>query len=179
MSLVATYLQHTPIIDPTCYLAPGSQVIGQATLGEFVSLWPGTIVRADIHAITVGRMTNLQDMTVCHVADDGPCHIGEYCTVGHRATIHGCTVGSYVLVGMGAILLNYATVGDFSIIAAGSLVTEGMDIPPYSLVMGSPAKIRRTLSPEEGQRNKYWAQKYRRVMLEYQTGQAHEINPAW
>ncbi|MCG3153230.1 MAG: Protein YrdA [bacterium] len=179
MSQVFSYLQHTPQIDPTCYLAPGSQVIGQATLGPHVSLWPGTIVRADIHAITIGRMTNLQDMTVCHVADDGPCHIGEYCTVGHRATIHGCTVGNYVLVGMGAIILNYARIGDWSIIAAGSLVTEGMVIPPYSLVIGTPAKIRRELTPDEAHKNKYWAQKYRRVVQEYQTGLPAEIDPDW
>ncbi|MEO7993036.1 MAG: gamma carbonic anhydrase family protein [bacterium] len=179
MSTVQPYLQHQPKIDPTCYLAPGSQVIGQATLGPWVSLWPGTVVRADIHEITVGRMTNLQDMTVCHVADDGPCHIGEYCTVGHRATIHGCTVGNFVLVGMGAIILNHARIGDWSIIAAGSLVTEDAEIPPYSLVMGAPAKVRRTLTAEEAARNRYWAQKYRRVALEYQTGVAHEIDPEW
>ena len=179
MGTILPYLTHKPDIDPTCYLAPGSMLIGQATLGPYVSLWPGTVVRADIHAITVGAMTNLQDMTVCHVADDGPCHIGRYCTVGHRATIHGCTVGDFVLVGMGAILLNYAKVGDWSIIAAGSLVTEGMEIPPYSLVMGAPAKVRRVLTEEEYRLNRYWAQKYRRVMLEYQTGVEHEIDPAW
>ncbi|HYE76821.1 MAG TPA: gamma carbonic anhydrase family protein, partial [bacterium] len=117
MDQALPYLHHTPVIDPTCYLAPGSLVIGQATLGPHVSLWPGTVVRADIQAITVGAMTNLQDMTVCHVADDGPCHIGSYCTVGHRATIHGATVGDFVLVGMGAIILNYATIGDWSIVA--------------------------------------------------------------
>lgn len=179
MSTILPYLQHTPAIPDSCFLAPGSVVIGQATLGEHVSLWPGTVVRADIHQITIGAMTNLQDHTICHVADDGPCLVGAYCTVGHRATIHGCTVGDFVLVGMGAILLNYATIGDWSIIAAGALVTEGMDIPPYSLVMGAPAKIRRTLTPEEAAQNRYWAQKYRRVALEYKTGQPHAIDPAW
>ena len=118
------------------------------------------MLRGDINRIVLGHHTNIQDNAVLHVADEFPCLVGDWVTVGHGAIVHACTVGDEVLVGMGAVILDGAVVGAQSLIGAKALVTQGMNIPPGSLVLGAPAKIVRALTPEERAGLKWWAQKY-------------------
>lgn len=129
----------------TVWVAPGAHVIGDVILGDGVGVWFGAVVRGDNTTITIGARTNLQDHVMVHVDPGFPVTIGEGCTVGHRAIIHGCTIGNNTLVGMGAIVLNGARVGDNCLIGAGALVTEGKEIPDGSLVLGAPAKVVRQL----------------------------------
>lgn len=163
------FLGRRPVIHRTAFVAPGAVVLGSVTLGEETSVWFHTSLRADINAITVGPRSNIQDGAVIHVADAYPTQIGELVTVGHQAIVHACTVESEVLVGMGCIILDGAEVGARSIIGAGALITGGTRIPPGSLVLGSPAKVVRSLSLEEQSAIKVWAERYvtlSRVYLE-------------
>ncbi|MDO8462540.1 MAG: gamma carbonic anhydrase family protein [Deltaproteobacteria bacterium] len=140
----------TPKIHPSVFLAEGSVVIGDVVIGEDSSLWYNTVVRGDVHSIRVGKRVNIQDLSIVHVeSGQYATTIGDDVTVGHRVILHGCTIGRLSLIGMGAIIMNGATIGEESIVGAGSLVTEGMVIPPRTLVVGSPAKIKRDLKPEE------------------------------
>ncbi|MCB1162101.1 MAG: gamma carbonic anhydrase family protein [Candidatus Krumholzibacteriia bacterium] len=139
---------HDPAIPDSCWLAPDAQVAGRVRLGERASVWFAAVIRGDVDAITVGEETNLQDGAVLHVDAGFPLRIGARVTVGHRAILHGCTVEDDVLVGMGAVVLNGARIGRGSLIAAGALVREGAEIPPFSLVVGLPAAVKRSL-PEE------------------------------
>ena len=134
--------------DGRYWIAPTATVIGKVTLGEGVGIWFGAVLRGDGEAITVGADSNLQEHVVVHTDPGYPATIGIGCTIGHRAIIHGCTIGNNVLIGMGAIILNGAVIGDNSLVGAGALVTEGKVIPPGSLVIGSPAKVARQLDDE-------------------------------
>lgn len=134
--------------DGRYWIAPTATVIGNVTLGEGVGVWFGAVLRGDGEAITVGADSNLQEHVVVHTDPGFPATIGAGCTIGHRAIIHGCTVGNNVLVGMGAIILNGAVIGENSLVGAGALVTEGKVIPPGSLVIGSPGKVARQLDEE-------------------------------
>ncbi|MDQ3815887.1 MAG: gamma carbonic anhydrase family protein [Armatimonadota bacterium] len=166
---IAHFLGSQPAIDPSAFVAPGATVVGAVTLGVESSVWFHTTLRADINAIVVGARSNIQDGAVIHVADAYSAHIGELVTVGHQAVIHACTVDDEVLVGMGAIILDGAEIGARCIIGAGALITSGKQIPPGSLVLGSPAKVVRSLSREEQDSIKVWAQRYvtlSRVYLE-------------
>ncbi|MFI8291308.1 gamma carbonic anhydrase family protein [Streptomyces sp. ms191] len=138
-----------PRIDPTAFTAPTSVVLGEVTLGARASVWYHAVLRADCGPIVVGEDANIQDNTTVHVDPGFPVTIGDRVTVGHNATVHGCTVEDDVLVGMGATILNGATVGAGSLVAAQALVPQGMQIPPGSLVAGVPAKVRRPLTEEE------------------------------
>jgi carbonic anhydrase/acetyltransferase-like protein (isoleucine patch superfamily) len=149
-----------PALHPTAFVAPGAIVIGDVTLGEEASVWFHTTLRADINRIVIGPRSNIQDGAIVHLADDYGTFVGELVTVGHKAILHACTVGDEVLVGMGAIVLDGAEIGARSIIGAGALVTGAKKIPPGSLVLGSPAKVVRTLSLEEQAGIKVWAEKY-------------------
>ncbi len=149
-----------PTIHPSAFLAASADVIGRVTIGEECSIWHHTTLRGDINEIVIGNHSNIQDNAVIHLADNYGCYVGEYVTVGHSAILHACTVKDEVLVGMGAIILDGAVVGERSIIGAGALVTGGTVIPPGSLVIGSPAKVVRTLPPEDQAKVKYWAEKY-------------------
>jgi carbonic anhydrase/acetyltransferase-like protein (isoleucine patch superfamily) len=149
-----------PFVAPTAFIAPGAVVIGAVELGEESSVWFGSVLRGDINRIIVGAQSNVQDGSVLHVSDDHACILGDRVTVGHRAVVHACTVGDEVLVGMGAIILDGANIGARSTIAAGALVTKNMQVPEGSLVMGSPAKVVRALSPEEQAANRQLALKY-------------------
>ena len=152
---------HTPRIHPGAWVDPAALVIGDVELAEGVSIWPFTVVRGDEgQSIRIGRNTNVQDNAVIHLADDYGCYVGELVTVGHSAILHACTVKDEVLIGMGAIVLDGAVIGERSIIGAGALVTGGTVIPPGSLVLGSPAKVVRTLSHDEQAKVKSWAEKY-------------------
>lgn len=130
-------------------IAPGAQIVGDVALMEGVSIWYNAVLRADSDRIAVGKNTNIQDNCVVHVDRGFPCTIGEHTTVGHGAILHGCTVGNCCTIGMGAIVLNGAVIEDNCLIAAGALVVQNAHIPAGSVVMGSPGKVRRTLSDEE------------------------------
>jgi carbonic anhydrase/acetyltransferase-like protein (isoleucine patch superfamily) len=155
-----TFLLKKPTIGEHVFVATGAVVIGDVTLGDFSSVWFNAVLRGDINRIQVGHHTNIQDNTVFHLADEFPCIVGNYVTVGHGAIVHACTVGDEVLVGMRAIILDGAVIGEQSLIGAGALVTPGTVIPPGSMVLGSPAKVSRALTPEERSGLKYWADKY-------------------
>ena len=157
---LALHLDTLPTIHPTAFVAPGADIIGNVTLAEESSVWFQTVLRGDINRIVIGPRSNVQDGAVVHLADDLGTFVGELVTVGHKAILHACTIGDEVLVGMGAIILDGAEIGARSIIGAGALVTGGKNIPPGSLVLGSPGKVVRTLSPEEQAGIRVWAEKY-------------------
>jgi carbonic anhydrase/acetyltransferase-like protein (isoleucine patch superfamily) len=155
-----TFLLKKPTIGEQVFIAAGAVVIGDVTLGDFSSVWFNTVLRGDINRIEVGHHTNIQDNAVFHLADEFPCIVGNYVTVGHGAIVHACTVGDEVLVGMGSTILDGAVIGEQSLIGARALVTPGTRIPPGSLVLGAPAKVSRPLTAEERSGLKYWAEKY-------------------
>jgi carbonic anhydrase/acetyltransferase-like protein (isoleucine patch superfamily) len=139
-----------PIIPGSCYISESVDLIGDVTLGENVSLWFGTVVRGDMHHITIGNRSNIQDNSVIHVTTDiSPTRIGDEVTVGHNAIIHGATIEDRCLIGMGSIIMDDVVVGEGSIVGAGAVVPPNMIIPPRSLVVGLPAKIVRQTTDEE------------------------------
>lgn len=154
------FLRKKPVLGTGVYLARTAAVLGDVTLGDHSSVWYNSVLRGDINRIVVGHHTNIQDNSVLHVADNYPCLVGNWVTVGHNAVVHACSVGDEVLVGMGAVILDGASVGEQSLIGAKALVTQGMRIPAGSLVLGSPAKVVRALTVEERGKLKWWAQKY-------------------
>lgn len=159
---------HTPVVDPTAYIDVSAQVIGQVEIGAESSVWMNVVIRGDVNHITIGRRTNVQDGTVVHVmTGTHPTRVGDNVTIGHGAIIHGCTIGDRVLVGMGAIVLNGAVIGDDCIVGAGALITEDTIIPPRSMVLGMPAKVRRTLTDAEVAFLLTSADNYVRYRLEY------------
>jgi len=131
------------------YIAPNAAVIGHVIMEADTSVWFSAVVRGDNEPIHIGAGSNLQDGCVCHSDEGSPLVIGRNVTVGHQATLHGCSIGDGTLVGINAVVLNNAKIGKNCVIAANSLVPEGMEIPDGSLVMGAPAKIKRTLSEEQ------------------------------
>ncbi len=131
------------------FIAPTAAVIGNVTLHDKASVWFSCVLRGDAERLEVGARSNIQDGTVMHADPGFPCVVGEDCTVGHNAMLHGCSIGDGSLIGIGAIVLNGAKVGKSCLIGANALVTEGMEIPDGSMVLGAPAKIRRALSEEE------------------------------
>lgn len=130
-----------PRIDPSAFVAPSADVVGDVTLGRETSVWYGCVLRGDIAPIRVGEQTNIQDLTVVHVDVDSPTVIGSRVGIGHRAIIHGCTIEDGCLIGMGAIILSGARIGEGSLVAAGAVVTEGAEVPPGSLVIGVPGRV--------------------------------------
>lgn len=155
-----TFLRKQPCLGKSVYIAKGAVVIGDVTMGDHSSVWYHAVVRGDISRIEIGHHTNIQDNAVVHLADDYPCLIGNWVTVGHSAIVHACTVGDECLIGMGATILDGAVIGEQSIIGANALVTQGTIIPPGSMVMGSPAKVKRQLTQAERAELKHWAEKY-------------------
>lgn len=137
---------HAPVVHETAWLAPNATVIGQVTLAADASIWYNAVLRADFEVIAVGEKSNIQDCCVVHTDPGFAVTIGSGVTVGHNATLHGCTIGDNVLVGMGSTILNGAVIGAGSLIAANALIPEGMQVPPGSLVAGVPGKIRRELT---------------------------------
>jgi carbonic anhydrase/acetyltransferase-like protein (isoleucine patch superfamily) len=162
-----SFLRKRPVLGEGVFIARGAVVLGDVTLGDYSSIWFNAVLRGDINRIVVGHHTNIQDNCVLHLADEYPCVIGNYVTVGHGAIVHACEVGNEVLVGMGARLLDGVVVGEQSIIGAGALLTQGQNIPPGSLVLGAPAKIARTLTLEERAELKGLAHKYVEVAAYY------------
>ena len=155
-----TFLLKKPTIGLHVYIAQGAIVVGDVTIGDYSSVWFNAVLRGDINRIVVGHHTNIQDNAVLHLADDFPCLVGNYVTVGHCAIVHACTVGDEVLIGMGATILDGAVIGDRSLIGANALVTQRTKIPAGSLVLGSPARIVRSLTAEELVQLRVSAEKY-------------------
>lgn len=141
--------ERTPEVAPTAWVADGAQVIGGVTLAADSSVWPGVVIRGDSGAIAVGEGSNIQDNSVLHADEGVPLTIGKHVTVGHQVMLHGCTIGDETLIGIGAIVLNHAKIGRNCLVGAGALVTEGKEFPDGSLIVGSPAKAVRQLSPEQ------------------------------
>jgi carbonic anhydrase/acetyltransferase-like protein (isoleucine patch superfamily) len=164
---ISQYLDSAPRLAPTCFVAGNATVLGDVTLGEECSVWFQAVLRADIHRISFGPRSNIQDGAVVHLADEYGVEAGELVTVGHKAILHACTIGNEVLVGMGAIVLDGAVVGSRSIIGAGALVTGGKRFPDGSLIIGSPAKVARALSVDEQRAIRGWADRYVELSREY------------
>jgi gamma-carbonic anhydrase len=140
----------TPRVDPSVFLATGCVVVGDVEVGPGSSVWFGAVVRGDVNSIRIGARTNIQDQAVVHVTGGThPTVIGDDVTVGHQAVLHGCTVKDRCLIGIGAIVLDGAVVGEEAMVGAGALVPPGMVVPPRVLVVGSPARVRRTLGDAE------------------------------
>ncbi len=148
--MIHPYLEKTPVIHPSVFTAEGSQIIGDVEIGEQSSVWFNAVIRGDVNYIRIGARTNIQDGCVLHVSRKKyPLIVGDDVTVGHNVTLHACNISFRCLIGMGAIVMDGTEVGEDSIIGAGALVTAKTIIPPRSLVLGSPAKVKRELSDEE------------------------------
>ena len=155
-----TFLRKPPTLGKEVYIARGAVVVGDVTLGDHASVWYNSVLRGDINRIVIGHHTNIQDNSVLHLADDFPCIVGNYVTVGHSVIVHACTIGDECLLGMGSVILDGAVIGEQCLVGAKALVTQHAQIPPGSLVLGAPAKVVRALTAEERAGLKYWATKY-------------------
>lgn len=160
----------TPDIHDTALVADNAQVMGQVTLGENSSVWFGVVIRGDVEAIHVGAGSNIQDNSVLHADAGSPLNIGANVTVGHQAMLHGCTIGDGSLIGIQAVVLNGAKIGRYCLVGAGALVTEGKEFPDGSMILGSPAKVVRELTPEQILGLKMSAQHYIDNAKRYKTG---------
>jgi len=167
-----------PKLGRGVFIAKGAVLIGDVTLGNFSSVWFNAVLRGDINQIVVGHHTNIQDSCVIHLADDIPCVVGDYVTVGHSAILHACTIGDEVLVGMGSTILDGAHIGKQCLIGARALVTPRTKIPAGSLVLGAPAKVVRALTPTERKELKGFAEKYVSLSASYLTREINEIELA-
>lgn len=160
---LAKFLTRQPDLKAAAFIADSADIMGDVRLGKDASVFYGCVLRGDIESIIIGEGTNVQDGTVIHLADDLPAIVGNYCTIGHGAMVHACTIGNECLIGMRSVVLDGAEIGDQCLIAAGAVVTPRTKIPPGSMVMGSPAKVKRELTPEERAGLRPWAEKYVRV----------------
>jgi carbonic anhydrase/acetyltransferase-like protein (isoleucine patch superfamily) len=159
--MVRPYRGKRPEIAASAYIDPAAVIIGDVVIGADSSVWPCTVIRGDVHHIRIGARTNIQDGCVLHVMrDEYPLILGDDVTVGHSVTLHGCTIASRCLIGIGAIVLNGVTIGTGSIIAAGTLLLERTEIPPGSLVVGHPGKVKRALTPIDQATIDAYAQRY-------------------
>lgn len=155
--MIYTFEKHTPKIAPDVFVAASADIIGEVNIGEDSSVWFGCVLRGDINSITIGKRSNIQDLSMIHVthytkadrSDGNAITIGDDVTIGHKVMLHGCTIGDACLIGMGATIIDGAVIGAQSIVGAGSLVTKGKHFPPRSLIMGSPAKLIRELTQDE------------------------------
>lgn len=155
-----TFLAKKPALGKNVYIARTAVVVGDVTMGDNSSIWYNAVARGDINRIVIGEGTNIQDNAVLHLADDFPCLLGSYVTVGHSAIVHACAVGDECLIGMGAVILDGAELGPQCLVGANALITQHTKIPEGSLVFGSPAKVIRPLSAGERADLKHWAVKY-------------------
>ncbi len=162
--------EHSPQLAEGAWVADSAEVMGQVRMGARASVWFNTVVRADNEVITIGAETNIQDGTVLHCDPGKPLHIGQGVTVGHNVMLHGCTVGDHSLIGIGAVVLNEAVIGKNCLVGAGALVTEGKTFPDGSMILGSPAKAVRQLTPEQIEGLKRIAQGYVQNAERYRRG---------
>lgn len=147
---IRAFRQKSPRIHPSCFVEDSAHVLGDVEIGEDSSVWFNTVVRGDVHEIRIGRRTNIQDLSMVHVlSNQFGTYVGDDVTVGHHVVLHGCRIGDRVLVGMGAVVMDGVEVGDDCIIAGGALLPPGMKVPAGSLVVGSPAKVKRAINDEE------------------------------
>lgn len=159
--MIRAYQGRLPIVPANCYVDPSAQVIGDVALGEHSSVWMNAVVRGDVNSIRIGARSNVQDCAVLHgMRHVYPVIVGEMVTIGHNATVHGCVLEDAVLIGIGAVVLNDARIGEGSIIAAGAVIPEHTIIPPNSLVAGVPGKVRRTLGDADREMILKYAQNY-------------------
>ncbi len=154
------FLQRQPQLSEAAFVARDARIMGDVRLGRDASVFYGAVLRGDIESIIIGEGSNVQDGSIIHLADDLPAIVGAYCTLGHGAMVHACTVGDECLIGMRAVVLDGAEIGDQCLIAAGAIVTPRTRIPAGSMVMGAPGKVVRQLSPEERAGLRAWAEKY-------------------
>lgn len=160
---LAAHLSKSPDVTNAIWVAPNATVVGDVVLGPQSSVFYGAVLRGDIARIRVGEGTNIQDNAVVHLADDLDAVIGAWCTIGHAAIVHACTIEDECLIGMGATVLDGARIGARSIVGAGAVVTPKTIIPPGSMVLGAPAKVVRQLSEQEQLGLRKWAEKYTHV----------------
>jgi carbonic anhydrase/acetyltransferase-like protein (isoleucine patch superfamily) len=159
--MIRSYQGKMPFVPASCYVDYSAQLIGDVELGEHASVWMNAVLRGDVNSIRLGARSNVQDCAVLHgMRNLYPVIVGEMVTIGHNATVHGCVLEDAVLVGIGAVILNNARVGEGSIIAAGAVIPEQMVIPPNSLVAGVPGKIKKTLGDEDRKMILKYAQNY-------------------
>ena len=169
--MVRSYNGISPIIPASCYVDDSAQIIGNVVLGEHASVWMNAVLRGDVHSIRVGAHSNVQDCSVLHgMKQQYGVFLGEYVTVGHSVTLHGCTIEDRCLIGMGSIILNGARIGAGSIIAAGTLIPEKTIVDPDSLWMGSPGKFRRKLDQKDQETILRYAKNYLGYKDEYLSG---------
>ena len=157
---LARHLTKTPDISGAIFVAPNATILGDVQLGKDSSVWYGAVLRGDIEAIRIGEGTNIQDLTLVHLANDVPVHVGNFCTIGHSAIIHACEIGNECLIGMGATVLDGAQIGDRCIVGASALVTKRFRAPPGSMILGVPARVVRSLTAEEAASLRPMAEKY-------------------
>lgn len=169
MATIKKFSNHTPTISPDVYLAESAVIIGKVDVGANTNIWDGVIIRGDINSITVGKGVSIQENTVVHVgySEDEATVIADYALIGHSCIIHGCKIEENCLIGMGATIMNRAVIGRNSIVAAGSLVTEGKKYPSNSLIMGSPAKFVREVTESEIKKNRENVDNYVLLGKEY------------
>ena len=160
----------TPEVAASAWVAPGAHVIGKVALAADVGIWFGAVLRGDNEWIRIGEGSNVQENAVCHTDLGFPLTVGVECTVGHKAILHGCTVGDTSLIGMGATVLNGAVIGSSCLGGAGALVTEGKEFPDGTLIVGSPAKVRRDLTNEEIAGLRASAKSYQANLKRFQAG---------
>ena len=144
-----SYKNNQPVIHKSVFIAPTAQIIGDVHIGQKSSVWFQSVLRGDLAKISVGERTNIQDLCMCHIDKNIPLKIGNGVTIGHKSIIHGCIIEDECLIGMGAIVMNRAVIGKGSVIAAGTVVLEKTIIPPYSLITGSPGKVKKTYKNKE------------------------------
>jgi len=173
--MVRPYKTIQPKLGARAWVDASAQVIGDVELGEDSSVWMGSVVRGDVNRVRIGARTNLQDACVVHVTAQHPTLLADDVTVAHSVTLHGCTVERLCLIGIGAIVLNGAVLGEESIVAAGALVPEGMQVPARSLVMGVPATVRLPVTWEVRERLRWYSERYVGLKEDYRT--AEEASP--
>ncbi|MBT2337389.1 gamma carbonic anhydrase family protein [Variovorax paradoxus] len=159
-----------PQLGTGAWVADSAEVIGNVQLGDNASIWFGAVLRGDNEKMTVGRNSNVQDMSMLHSDPGSPLTIGENVTIGHQVMLHGCTIGDNSLIGIQAVVLNNAKIGRNSIVGAGSVVTEGKEFPDNSLIFGSPAKVMRTISDEDAARLRHGSEHYVNNAVRYAKG---------
>jgi carbonic anhydrase/acetyltransferase-like protein (isoleucine patch superfamily) len=159
--MLRSYLGYSPLIPGSCYVDISAQILGQVELGEHSSVWMNAVLRGDVHSIRLGANTNVQDCVVLHgMRYKYPVVVGDWVTIGHNATVHGCVIEDACLIGMGARILNNARIGEGSIIAAGAVITENTVVPANTLWAGVPAKERRRLDPKDREVILHYARNY-------------------
>ena len=176
--MIIPFLDRAPRLDPSSFVADTAVVVGDVAVGAGASIWFGASLRGDVHWIEIGEGSNVQDNATVHVSrGTHPCRVGKNVTIGHNAVVHGCTVEDHCLVGMGAVVLDGAVIGTGSIVGAGALVPHNLQVPPRSLVLGTPARIVRPLSNDEVQKSTANAEHYIRMARMYKGIDQPDTNP--